>query len=79
MADLPGGRIKRLHVNQQIIRANRKTGGNDPPISIQTSSGVRRARTAVIDGPSTLVYRPDRPLPCGARLWIETRAPVYFE
>jgi hypothetical protein len=23
-------------------------------------------------GPSKMVYRPENPLPCGAKLWIET-------
>jgi hypothetical protein len=27
-------------------------------------------------GPSRIVYRPDKPLSCGARCWIETDADV---
>jgi hypothetical protein len=27
-----------------------------------------------INGPSRMVYRPDKPRPCGAKLWIETEA-----
>lgn len=75
---LAGGTIKRVHVNQFVIRANRRTGANEPPISIQTSRGVHRARTVEIDGPSRLVYAPEHPLPCGARLWVETRAPITY-
>jgi hypothetical protein len=29
-----------------------------------------------INGPSRVVYRPDTPLSCGARLWVETEADV---
>jgi hypothetical protein len=29
-----------------------------------------------IKGTSKMVYRPDAPRPCGAKLWIETEAEV---
>ena len=29
-----------------------------------------------IQGPSKMVYRPDKPRPCGAKLWIETDSQV---
>ena len=29
-----------------------------------------------INGASTVVYQPDNPLSCGARVWIETKAEV---
>lgn len=29
-----------------------------------------------IKGPSSMVYRPDKPRPCGAKLWIETESEV---
>jgi hypothetical protein len=69
-------RIKRIHVNQQIIRANRKTGANDPPITVRSSDAVMYAHLVEIDGPSKVIYSPDKPLSCGARLWIETTAKV---
>lgn len=68
--------ITRIHVNQHIIRKNRKYGMDNPPITVRTSKSTTRAHTVEIQGPSTIVYRPDRPLSCGARLWIETSAPV---
>jgi hypothetical protein len=70
---------KVIHVNQHVIRANKKTGANNPPISIKTSRRNFRARSVTIDGPSSLVYSPDKPLACGARLWVETKSPVTFE
>ncbi len=68
--------IKRIHVNQQIIRANTRHGFRDAPISVKTSRANHRAHRVTIQGPSELVYSPDRPLACGARLWIETQAQV---
>jgi hypothetical protein len=70
------GTIKRLHVNQQVIARNRKLGTNNPPLTIQTSRGPIPANEAAINGPSRLIYSPHKPLRCGARLWIETRAEV---
>jgi len=67
---------KRIHVNQHIIRANRRDEANDAPITIKTYRENVRAHRVTIDGPSELVYSPQKPLPCGARLWIETEARV---
>lgn len=70
------GLLKRIHVNQHVIRANRKLGAADPPIRIKTYRENVSASSVMIEGPSELIYRPDDPLSCGARLWIETRSPV---
>ena len=32
-----------------------------------------------IEGPSKVVYSPDKPLPCGARVWIETEEKVVLD
>lgn len=71
--------LKRIHVNQHVVRANARLGTIDPPISVKTYRENLRADRVVIDGPSEVVYRPERPLSCGARLWVETRAPVHVE
>lgn len=73
---LRAGLLKRIHVNQHAIRRNRKLGTQDPPITIKTSRQNIKAVDVEIDGPSRLVYSPEKPLSCGARLWIETRAEV---
>lgn len=67
---------KRIHVSQPRIRNNVKTGARDPAISIVTSKGTQHAHEVVIKGPSKMIYSPDKPLSCGARLWIETDADV---
>ena len=64
-------RVKRLHVDQSRIR-----GGTEPPLTVQTSAGSLKAFKVRIEGPSEMVYQPNDPLSCGARLWIETNAPV---
>jgi len=68
--------LKRIHVNQHIIRSNKATGAHDPPLTIKTSRANTKAHGVEILGPSVLVYSPSKPLPCGARVWLETRATV---
>lgn len=65
-----------IHVNQHLIRHNNKTGERLPVLTVKGSRGNRRAHVAVINGPCRVVYSPDKPLPCGARVWIETSADV---
>lgn len=67
---------KRIHVNQHMIRANKKDGKDRPVFTIKTSTGNTYAKEVNILGPSTLMYQPDKPLSCGARVWIETKADV---
>jgi len=70
------GRIKRLHVDKHVITANRKYGTDYPPITVQTSAGPLKATRVYVDGPSEFIYDNENPLSCGARLWIETKAPL---
>ena len=62
----------KIHINQHIIKSNGKTGDNDPVITVKTYKENRYAHEVVINGPSRLVYSPDKPLSCGANVWIET-------
>ena len=64
---------KRIHINQHVIRANAKNGTNDPAITVKTyKRNNYYANRVEIGGPSSVVYSPDKPLNCGARVWIET-------
>ena len=65
-----------IHVNQHVVRANAKTGANDPVLTVKTYKENRYAHAVEIRGPSTVVYSPDKPLSCGAKVWIETQAEV---
>lgn len=76
---MPSPPIKRIHVNQHVIRSNLKRGVNEPPIRVKTGGENIAADRVEIGGPSEVVYRPGKPLSCGARLWIETQAPVTVE
>jgi len=74
------GLIKRIHVNQHIIKRCWLKGDiSVPAITIQTSKGSKVASKVNIKGPSTLTQSPDKPLSCGARIWVETTAEVEYE
>ena len=75
--------IKRIHVNQHVIRDNKKTGSNNPVFTIKTSKHNHKANTVkVVDSNGcvvlTLGYH-KRPLSCGAHVWVETNANVILE
>jgi len=70
------GLIKRIHVNRQKIDQNRKNGTNQPVISVQHGHGPTSAYEVAINGPSKVIYSPQKPLKCGARMWIETHAEI---
>ena len=73
--------IKRIHINMHNIRYNKKfTDGHfaqiKPVMSVKTYKENIKGNTVQINGASTVVYQPDKPLSCGARVWIETKAEV---
>lgn len=65
-----------IHVNQHIIRKNLKNKENNPVLTVKTHKSNTYAHTVEIQGPSRVVYSPNKPLSCGARVWIETQAEV---
>jgi hypothetical protein len=67
---------KKIHVNQHKIRKNTKTGERVPVLTVKTYKTNDYCHEAHIEGPCKVVYRPDRPLPCGAKVWIETDSEV---
>ena len=66
----------RIHVNQHKIRSNLKHNLKEPVITVQTSKSNTYAHEVKIKGPSKVIYSPDKPLSCGARVWIETESEV---
>lgn len=70
------GMKKRIHINQHNIRANAKDGTTLPVITVKTYKDNTYHHAVDIRGPSTLVYSPNKPLSCGARVWLETDAEV---
>lgn len=67
-----------IHVNQHKIRA-----GDPTPLTVKTYKSNTPASRAdiVVDGKvvASVVYRPNQPLSCGARVWIETTEEVRIE
>jgi hypothetical protein len=69
-----------IHINRNVIQRNAKREAQglppEPVCRVQQGKVARYAMEVLIDGPSRMVYRPDQPLACGAKLWVETDSPV---
>ncbi|NEO45890.1 MAG: DNA-binding protein, partial [Moorea sp. SIO4A3] len=61
-----------IHVNQKVIRQNHNTGERNPVITVKRGAKNIYGHTVEVNGPCRVMYRPDEPLNCGARVWIET-------
>lgn len=61
-----------IHVNQHVIKSNAKNDTNDPVLTVKTYKENRYCHEVEILGSSKVVYSPDKPLSCGAKVWIET-------
>ena len=66
----------RIHVNQHKIRSNKKHNLNEPVITVKNSKSNTYGHEVELLGPSKIIYSPDKPLSCGARVWIETEGEV---
>lgn len=67
---------KLIHVNQHVIKKNRTTGERQPVLSVKTYKSNTYASEVEGNGIFRVVYRPDKPLPCGAHVWIECEGDV---
>ena len=72
-----------IHVNQHVIKKNKKNNENNPVLTCKTYKSNDYAHGVIIHGQDGLeacrvVYRPDKPLSCGAKVWIETENKVEF-
>jgi len=65
-----------IHVNQHVVRENGKTGDRRPVLTVKTYKSNTYAHEVEIKGSSKVVYSPDKPLSCGAKVWIETEGEV---
>ena len=72
-------KIARIHVNQHVIKANAKNGENNPIFTIKQGSKNTYAHNVKVKGEMELVYSPDKPLSCGAKVWIETRGEIELD
>ena len=67
-----------IHVNQHNIKHNAKAPFCEkrPVLTVKTYKSNTYANEVQILGASKIVYSPDKPLSCGAKVWIETEAEV---
>ena len=72
-------KIARIHVNQHVIKANAKYGENNPVFTIKQGGKNTYAYNVKVVGEMELVYSPDKPLSCGAKVWIETRGDIQLD
>lgn len=67
-----------VHVNQHVIKANKKHGEVKPPLTVKTYKSGQLGSTVILrkDGIEVgrFVYSPDKPLSCGAHVWFETKS-----
>ena len=67
-----------IHVNQHIIKSNAKRNEKKPVLTCKTYKTNNYAHEALIYGQDNkvaakVIYSPDKPLSCGAKVWIETQ------
>ena len=66
---------KIVHINQHVIKANSKSGERNPVITCKTyKENIYGYEVEFTNG--KVVYSPDKPLSCGAKVWIETEEPL---
>ena len=75
------GLKKKIHINQHVIKRNQKTGEREPVITCKTYKDNQYGHTLIIKDDNgkevaKVIYSPDKPLSCGARVWIETENDV---
>jgi hypothetical protein len=69
---------KYIHVNQHVIRSNKKNGENKPVLTIKEGKKNTYCHRVKILGPSEVVYSGNDHLllPCGARVAIVTESEI---
>ena len=75
---------KIIHINQHVIRSNSKNNTNDPVITCKTYKANSYAHNVRIKDKDNntvakIVYSPDKPLSCGAKVWIETELEIALD
>jgi hypothetical protein len=70
-----------IHLNQHVIKANKKNGEENPVLTCKTyKENIYAKELEILDEIGNVIakaiYSPDKPLSCGARVWIETHHEV---
>lgn len=73
----------RIHVNRHNIAANRKKGSRLPVFTTKNYRENQTSNSVIIkcgdQEVARFVYSPDKPLSCGAVVWVETDMEVIVE
>ena len=70
-----------IHVNQHKIKSNRKNGTNEPVITCKNYKVNRYGHEVIVYDAAgnvacRVLYSPDKPLSCGAHVWVSTENDV---
>ena len=70
-----------IHVNQHVIKSNKKNNKNNPVLTVKTYKSNNYGHEAILYDKeknviAKVVYSPEKPLSCGAHVWIETHNQV---
>ena len=70
-----------IHINQHKIRGNihKSDKHKEKVISVKNYKSNIYCDEVKILGESTVIYSPEKPLSCGARVWIETEDKVEIQ
>jgi hypothetical protein len=63
-----------IHVNQNKIRSR-----EEKPMTVKTYKSNSYCNEVEINGPSKVIYSPEKPLSYGARCWVETESQVIIK
>jgi len=58
-------------VNSHKIKSNKKDKKNEPVLRVQRGSRIDYCHEFEIIGTCRVIYRPNNPLGCGAKVWVE--------
>ena len=66
-----------IHVNQHVVKSNSKKNEREPVLTCKTYKENKYASEVEIldkngEVVAKVIYSPDKPLSCGAKVWIET-------
>ena len=75
--------IKRIHVNQHVIRSNLKNGQNEPVFTIKVGRSGKAIKAFSVSTERQCLFNyggNEKPLlPCGARVVASTYGPITIE
>lgn len=65
-----------ININKRKIKQNLNRENPKPVITVKRYDSNTYGHSVKINGPCEVVYRPEKPLNCGAVVWIETYSTV---